>query len=63
MMKKPRIVLDSSLPYLKGLIEQVAEVSYLESRAFSPETIRGADALLIRSVVRCDETLLSGSSV
>jgi len=62
-MKKPRIVLDSSLPYLKGLIEQVAEVTYLESRAFSPETIRGADALLIRSVVHCDETLLSGSSV
>ena len=58
MMKKPRIVLDSSLPYLKGLIEQVAELTYLESRAFSPETIRGADAFLIRSVVHCDETLL-----
>lgn len=62
-MEQPLFVLDSSLPYLEGLVEQVARVKRLPSREFTPETIAGAQALIIRSVVHADEQLLSGSSV
>jgi len=62
-MDKPLFVLDSSLPYLEGLVEQVADVRRLPNRDFTPETIRGARALLIRSVVHAGRELLEGSSV
>ena len=62
-MDKPLFVLDSSLPYLEGLVEQVADVRRLPNRDFTPETIRGARALLIRSVVHAGRELLEGSGV
>ena len=62
-MDKPLFVLDSSLPYLEGLVEQVADVCRLPNRDFTPETIRGARALLIRSVVHAGRELLEGSGV
>lgn len=62
-MPQPTLLLDSSLPYLDGLAEQVAQVRRLPSQAFSPEELRGVDGLLIRSVVHADQKLLSGSSV
>lgn len=62
-MDKPLFVLDSSLPYLEGLVEQVAEVRRYAHGEFTPEHIRGARALLIRSVVHADRHLLEGSDV
>ena len=62
-MRKPLFVVDASLPYLEGLVEQVAEVLRLPSRDFTPERVRQADALLIRSVVQADRALLEGSRV
>lgn len=62
-MRKPLFVVDASLPYLEGLVEQVAEVQRLPSRDFTPERVREADALLIRSVVQADRALLEGSRV
>jgi len=62
-MDKPLFVLDSSLPYLEGLVEQVADVRRLPNRDFTPETIRGARALLIRSVGHAGRELLEGSGV
>ena len=62
-MDKPLFVLDSSLPYLEGLVEQVADVRRLPNRDFTLETIRGARALLIRSVVHAGRELLEGSGV
>ena len=59
-MDKPLFVLDSSLPYLEGLVEQVADVRRLPNRDFTPETIRGARALLIRSVVVAGARRLAG---
>ena len=62
-MSQPLILLDSSLPYLEGLVEQVARVKRLASRDFTPEAVREADALIIRSVVQVDQHLLAGSRV
>jgi 4-phosphoerythronate dehydrogenase len=62
-MKKPQLIIDSSLPYLSTLAEEVGEVTRLDSTDFSSERIKNADVLLIRSVVQCNEALLGGSSV
>jgi len=62
-MKKPQLIIDSSLPYLSTLAEEVGEVIRLDSADFTSERIKNADALLIRSVVQCNEALLRGSSV
>jgi erythronate-4-phosphate dehydrogenase len=59
-----KIIVDDKIPYLKGVIEQLAEeVVYLEGKAFTPEVVRDADALLIRTRTRCNRALLEGSRV
>lgn len=58
-----KIIIDDNIPYIKGRLEPVAEVVYADQFGFTPELVRDADALLIRTRTRCDEKLLSGSSV
>lgn len=58
-----KIVADNTVPYLKGIAEPFAEVVYLDSREFTPETVRDADALIVRSIDKCDRKLLDGSQV
>ena len=41
----------------------MAEVEYLPPEAFTPERVRDADALIIRTRTRCDAALLDGSRV
>lgn len=62
-MKSIKIVAESSIPYLRGVIERLGEVTYLPSARFAPDAIRDADWLIIRSITRCDEALLRGSRV
>lgn len=58
-----KIVADNAIPFLKGVLEPFAEVSYLPGRAISPDDVREADALITRTRTRCDERLLAGSRV
>ena len=58
-----RIIADNTIPYLKGIAEPVAEVVYLQSKAFTPEAVRDADALIVRSIDKCTRELLEGSRV
>ncbi|MCQ2336967.1 MAG: 4-phosphoerythronate dehydrogenase [Paludibacteraceae bacterium] len=58
-----RVLIDKNIPFIKGLIDGVAEVVYLEPSAFTPDTVKNADVLIIRTRTRCDEALLSGSAV
>lgn len=58
-----RIIADNTVPYLKGVLEPVADVSYLDSKAFTPMNIREADALIVRSIDKCTRELLEGSRV
>lgn len=60
-MKK--IVVESHIPFIKGLIEPFAQVTYLEPQEFTPQAVADADALVTRTRTRCDSTLLSGSKV
>lgn len=59
-----RVIVDQAIPYIREAIEQYAsEVIYLPGSAFTPESVRQADVLIIRTRTRCDKNLLSGSRV
>ena len=45
------------------MLEQYGQVEYIDQTDFTPEAVRDADALLIRTRTRCNEALLSGSKV
>ena len=57
------IVADSKIPYLKGVLEPCADVRHLDPREITPETVRDADALIIRTRTKCDTALLEHSRV
>ena len=58
-----RIVADAAIPYLQGVLEPFAEVSYCDSNAINHATCKDADALLIRTRTRCDAQLLAGTKI
>ena len=58
-----KIVADNTVPYLKGVAEPIADVTYLTSNEFTPDRIHDADALIVRSIDKCTRELLEGSRV
>lgn len=58
-----KILIDKAIPFLEGLFEPYAEVTYLAGDGFTPEIVHDADALIIRTRTKCNATLLDGSSV
>ena len=58
-----KVIVDQAIPFLKGVLEPFAEVCYRPGREFTPEEVRTADALVIRTRTRCDSRLLEGSRV
>ena len=57
------ILADSKIPFLRGVLESYADVRYLDPGEFTPETVRDADALIIRTRTKCDAALLEHSRV
>ena len=58
-----RVLIDSAIPFLRGVLEPFAEVEYLEGNAFTKERVAEAEALIVRTRTRCNSTLLEGSKV
>lgn len=58
-----KVLIDKYIPFIKGVLEQYADVEYLCDDEFTAARVKGADALIIRTTVRCGESLLAGSSV
>ena len=59
-----KIVADSKIPYLKGLLEPVAqEVLYVPGSEINNDILRDAQVLLTRTRTRCDRNLLEGTAV
>jgi len=58
-----RIVADANIPYLHDAFAPLGEVVTMPSRELSPETVKEADLLLVRSTIRVNEALLAGSRV
>ncbi len=62
-MTRPNIIADNEIPFLRGVLEDHANVSYLPGSAISNELIKKTDALIIRTRTSCDEKLLAGTAV
>ncbi len=58
-----KIVVDSRIPFISDVLSEVAEVISLEGEEISPEVVRDADALVVRTRTQCDAQLLEGSKV
>ncbi|MCD8262195.1 MAG: 4-phosphoerythronate dehydrogenase PdxB [Bacteroides sp.] len=59
-----KAVIDDKIPYIHGEIEKIADtVVYLPGRDISPEIVKDADLLIIRTRTRCGKELLEGSRV
>lgn len=61
-MKRIKLVAESHVPYIDAL-GAVADIRRLGPAEFTPESIAGADALIVRTRTRCDAALLEGSDV
>lgn len=59
-----KIVADSKIPYLKGLLEPVAqEILYVPGSEINNDILRDAQVLLTRTRTRCDRNLLEDTAV
>ena len=58
-----KIIVDSHIPHIQGLIEPRAEVLYLDPGDITREAVKDADALIVRTRTRCDANLLDDSRV
>lgn len=60
---KIKIIADADIPFLRGRLEPLADVTYVDQFGFTPKIVADADVLLIRTRTRCNAALLEGSSV
>jgi erythronate-4-phosphate dehydrogenase len=58
-----KIVADGNIPFVAKCFSSLGEVKVVEGRQITPETVRDADILLVRSITRVGAELLSGSKV
>ena len=59
-----KIIIDNKIPYIKEAVEKIADkVIYVPGKDFTPELVRDADALIIRTRTHCNRELLEGSQV
>ena len=50
-----KIVVESRIPYIQGVLEAVAHVVYLSAADITPQAVHDADALLVRTRTRSQE--------
>lgn len=58
-----KIVIDSAIPFIKGVLEPFAEVVYVAGDSFTPQIVADADGLIVRTRTHCNRELLEGSKV
>lgn len=62
-MKTFKIVADDKIPGLPVLLEPFEDVTFLPTKDFSHETIKGANVLFVRTPIKCNPVLLEGNRV
>ena len=58
-----KVIIDSAIPFIHGVLEPWAEVVYCSGAAINREVVRDANALIVRTRTRCNHELLDGSNV
>ena len=59
-----KIIIDNKIPFIKEAVQRIAdEVACVPGKDFTPELVRDADALIVRTRTHCNRDLLEGSRV
>jgi len=58
-----RIIADDKIPFLRGVLEPYAKITYLTGNQINRKAAMEADALLVRTRTRCSSELLEGTPV
>ena len=58
-----RVIVDSAIPYINGILEPYAEVLYAPASDITAKSVKECDAMIIRTRTKCDKQLLEGSKV
>lgn len=58
-----KIIIDSDIPFVRGILEPFAEVSYIKGAEIDKGIVRDADAVIIRTRTKCTREMLEGSAV
>ena len=61
--KRLKIVVDKAIPFLEGVFDPYADMTYLPGDKIGPEDVRDADVLMVRTRTKCNADLLEGSKV
>ena len=61
--KRLKIVADKAIPFLEGVFDPYADMTYLPGDKIGPEDVRDADVLMVRTRTKCNADLLEGSTV
>lgn len=61
--KRLKIVADKAIPFLEGVFDPYADMTYLPGDKIGPEDVRDADVLMVRTRTKCNTDLLEGSKV
>lgn len=60
-MEHFHIIIEKNIPFIRGVFDDIASVSYLAPEEITREAMKDADALVTRTRTRCDRNLLEGS--
>jgi len=58
-----KLIVDENIPFGKEAFENFGEVVLCNGKEIDASNCIDADALIVRSITKVDETLLNGSSV
>jgi len=58
-----KVIVDDKIPYIENVLEPYGVVEYIPGAQISAESVKDADALIIRTRTICNEELLKNSSV
>lgn len=59
-----KIIIDDKIPYIRDAVSEItADAVYLKGSEITAADVRDADAMIVRTRTRCDESLLGGSRV
>lgn len=61
--KRLKIVADKAIPFLEGVFDPYADMTYLPGDKIGPEDVMDADVLMVRTRTKCNAALLEGSKV
>ncbi len=61
--KRLKIVADKAIPFLEGVFDPYADMTYLPGDKIGPEDVSDADVLMVRTRTKCNADLLEGSKV